>query len=278
MKKYKIFIIDDSFENLQLMFSIIKKHLPDFEVFQTNNPENAFNITNCVKPDIIITDWDMPIISGIELIKSFKSNDSTKNIPIIMATGVMVTSENLKIALDAGAIDYIRKPIEPVELIARVNSAVLLTDYYDQLMQQKDEALTKSALSLVESHEFINDLSSKLIEVKSIIKSKPDNAIEDLLCLHEKVLDKINKNSWMSFEASFSKIHSNFSKNLIGAFPTITPAEIKLCSLVSLGMSNKEIASVLNQAPNSVKVSRYRIRKKIGLDRSDNFEIFLSKF
>jgi len=278
MKKYKILIIDDKFENLQLVFSIIKKHLPNFEVFQTNNPENAFNITNSVMPDVIITDWDMPVISGLDLIKSFKKNINTKHIPIIMATGVMITSENLKTALNAGATDYIRKPIEPIELIARINSSILLTSYYNQLMQQKNEELTKSAINLVESHEFINSLLGKLIDVKNIIKTNPDKAIQNLNQLHKNASAKINENSWLNFEKSFSKIHSNFSKNLIDAFPNIIPSEIKLCSLIRLGLLNKEIASILNIAPNSIKVARYRLRKKIGLSRSDNFQLFLSQF
>ena len=149
MKNYKILIVDDLIENLQVLFSIFSKHLPDCDILQTNNPDNVTNIAINAKPDLIITDWDMPQMSGIDLIKRLKSNNKTKDIPIIVVTGVMLTTVNLQIALDSGAVDYIRKPIEPIELIARVNSAMLLSDYYNQLMKQKDEELTKSALHLI---------------------------------------------------------------------------------------------------------------------------------
>jgi len=261
-----------------MLFSIFNKYLPSYEILQTNNPENAINIATKAKPDIIITDWDMPQISGIELIKLLKKNNETKNIPVIMVTAVMLTPENLKIALDAGAIDYIRKPIEPIELIARINSAMLLTDYYNQLMKQKDEELTESALYLVKSNEFINSFVSKLKDVKQLVKSDSELAIESLKVLGQDILQKNSEDSWFRFELTFSKMHKNFSKNLSREYPNITPGEIKLCSFIRLGMSNKEISAVLNQTSNSVKVSRYRIRKKLNMDRSSSFETFLAQF
>jgi len=278
MANYKILIVDDLIENLQIIYSIISEYLPDYEVLQTNNPENVINIATKARPNLIITDWDMPQISGIDLIKSLKDNVMTKNIPIIMVTGVMLTNENLKIALDSGAIDYIRKPIEPIELIARINSAILLIEYYNQIMKQKDQELTENTMHLIRSTEFIESFANKLQDVKSLIKEQPKLAIDNITKLGHDILQKNNEDSWMRFELSFARMHKDFSKNLIEAYPSITPTEIKLCSFIRLGMSNKEIAALLNQTPNSIKVSRYRIRKKLGLVRSTNFETYLSKF
>ncbi len=275
---YKILIVDDSIENLQMLFSIFRKHLPDYEVFQTNNPENVIGIASKAKPDIIITDWDMPQISGIELVKALKKNNETKNIPVIMVTGVMLTADNLKIALDAGAIDYLRKPVNPIELIARINSAMLLTSYYNQIMKQKDAELTESALHLVKSNEFMNSFINKIKDIKHIVKTNPEIAIESLTELGQQILQKNSEDSWFRFELTFSKMHKDFSKNIHAVCPKITPAEVKLCSFIRLGMSNKEISAVLNQTSNSVKVSRYRIRKKLDMDRSSNFETFLAQF
>jgi len=278
MKNYKILIVDDIIENLQILFSIFNRYLPDYEILQSNNPKNVINIAVKAKPDIIITDWDMPQMNGIDLIKAIKSNNETKDIPVIMVTGVMLTPENLKIALDAGAIDYIRKPVEPIELIARINSAMLLTDYYYQLMKQKDEELAESALHLVKSNEFMNSFISKIRDIKHVVEENPKDAIESLTQLGQEILQKNKEDSWFRFELTFSRIHKNFSKNLSKSYPKITPAEFKLCSFIRLGMSNKEISAVLNQTSNSVKVSRYRIRKKFDMDRSSNFETFLSQF
>ena len=276
MQNYKVLIIDDLVENLQVIVSVFSKYLPNYEIFQTNKPENAIDIALDTQPDLIITDWEMPNITGLELIQNFKSNKLTKSIPIIMATGVMVTTDNLRMALDAGAIDYIRKPIDPIELIARTNSALLLTDYYNQIVKQKDEELTESSLHLIKSNEFINGFANKLDKVKEIVTQ--NDAIKQLELLKEQILQRSKEASWNRFNLSFSKVHKYFRKNLTENHPNITPAEIKLCSFIRLGMSNKEIASVLNQSPDSVKVSRYRMRKKLSLASDVNIETYLLKF
>lgn len=278
MNSYKILIVDDDIDNLQIIYALITEYLPEYEVLQTNNPENVLSIAPKAKPDLIITDWDMPKISGIELIKLLKADYKTKDIPVIMITGIMITAKNLKIALESGAVDYIRKPIEPVELIARINSVLKLQDYYIQIMEQKDKELTESALHLIRSHEFINGFNNKLHEIQSIIKSNPDSAIKILTKLGQDILQKNNEDNWIRFKLAFSKVHKDFNKNLIRQCPKLTPSEINLCSFIKLGMSNKEIASVLYQSPDSVKVSRYRIRKKLKLERNENFETYLSKF
>lgn len=278
MVTYKILIIDDLIENLKTIVSIFEKYLPDYEVFQTNNPENAIEIAIQTNPDLIITDWEMPQISGLELMQLFKENKDTKSIPIIMATGVMLEANDLKIALDAGAIDYIRKPINAVELIARTNSALLLTNYYNQIVNQKDEELTETSLHLVKSHEYINSFVSKLTTVENSVLENPNDAINQLSSLKIELLQSVDEVGWYSFDLSFSKVHKSFKRNLTEKHPNITPAELKLCSFIRLGMSNKEIASVLNQSPDSVKVSRYRIRKKIKIESGINLESYLLQF
>ena len=278
MNSYKILIVDDLIDNLKVIVSIFEKHLPEYEIFQTNNPENAIEIAIQTNPDLIITDWEMPQITGLELIHLFKDNKTTKRIPIIMATGVMLTANDLKMALDAGAIDYIRKPIDAVELIARTNSALLLTNYYNQIVKQKDEELTESSLHLVKSHEYINSIADKINKVANIVNQKPNEAINKLLLLKDNLIQRVDEAGWYRFDLAFSKVHKDFNKNITKTHPNITPSEIKLCSFIRLGMSNKEIASVLNQSPDSVKVARYRVRKKFNFDSSINFETYLLLF
>ena len=278
MEHFKILIIDDTTENLKVMVSVFQKFMPNYELFQTNNSVRALGIAQKVIPDLIITDWEMPEVSGLELINKLKSNSVTKEIPVIMVTGVMLTPDHLKTALAAGAIDYVRKPIEPVELIARTKAALLITNYHRQVIVQKDQELTKSAIHLVRSQEFITGFAANLEATIQLIDEEPQNAKSTLIALAKVLQDKSNQESWSRFNLSFSNVHANFASNLTAECPRLTPADVKICSFVRLGMANKEIAAVLNQSPDSVKVSRYRLRKKIGLKRVDNLENFLSRF
>lgn len=277
MTNYKILIVDDSIENLKLMVSVFEKFQPNTEVFQTNNPERAIAIALQTKPDLIITDWNMPEFSGIELIKKFKAEASIKDIPIIMATGVMLTSDDLQTALSAGAIDYIRKPIEPVELIARSQSALLITTYYKELVDQKDKELAENSLHLVKGQEFNRSFASKIEKLKHTVLNNSGKAIDELNELKDELLKQVDEDGWYRFNLSFSKVHENFNRNLTEKHPNLTPSEIKLCGFIRLGMANKEIASVLNQTPDSIKTSRYRLRKKLELD-GENLETYIAQF
>ncbi len=86
---------------------------------------------------LINLDWELPVMNGIDAIRTLKKNKSTHAIPVIMCTGVMMTSEDLQTSFNAGAIDYIRKPVDKTELIARTRSILMLSEYFSK--KQKAE-------------------------------------------------------------------------------------------------------------------------------------------
>jgi class 3 adenylate cyclase len=139
MKKNKILIVDDLPENLSALVHIIELSIEHSEVFQALNSNMALIIARAEMPDLIITDWEMPGMDGLELIKALKSDPATSDIPVIMCTGIMTTPENLRSALEAGAVDYIRKPVDQVELEARVRSMLALSDSYKIIKEQKNK-------------------------------------------------------------------------------------------------------------------------------------------
>ncbi len=277
MSNYKILIVDDTIGNLKLMVSIFEKYEPEYKVYQTNNPQMALSISIKVQPDLIITDWNMPSISGIELIKILKKESILKDTPIIMATGVMLSSEDLQTALTAGATDYIRKPLDPVELIARCKSALLISSYYTMLVEQKNKDLAESSLHLIKAQRFNRTFVSEIERLKEIVVSQPGKAVEKLEYIKSELLQEVEEEGWYRFNISFSQVHANFHKKITEEHPNITPAELKLCTFVKMGMANKEIASVLNQTADSIKTSRYRLRKKLNLE-GVNLETYLTRF
>jgi CheY-like chemotaxis protein len=136
MKSYKILIVDDEPDNIRAIRNCIERMGEFYTLYQALNGELALKIAIAEMPDLIITDWEMPGMDGIELIKDLKLNKITADIPVIMCTGVMTSSENLHTALNAGAVDYIRKPIDQIELIARVKSMLELSNSRKELHQK----------------------------------------------------------------------------------------------------------------------------------------------
>jgi len=133
MKNYSILIVDDSPDNLETIIEYLSKSELSLTILKAPNGKIACKLAEKKHPDLIITDWEMPEMDGIETIKHLKSQKKTKDIPIIMCTGKMITSENLNMALKAGAVDYIRKPIDIIELNARVNSMLKLSESYKEI-------------------------------------------------------------------------------------------------------------------------------------------------
>lgn len=278
MDRFKVFIIDDNVDNLKTFIGIFEHHCPQYDIFQTNNPQNALEIASKVNPQLIVTDWDMPSLTGIDVIKQLKAKPETRHIPIIMATGVHITSSDLKIALEAGAIDFVRKPIDPIELVARTHSALMVYKYQQQVIETKDQELTESSLYLVKSHKFNMDMTKRLEELGDIIDNDTNKAKIELRSLVKSLNIRIKEDGWYRFELSFDKVHKDFNKNLVAKYPDLTSTDLKLCAFIRLGMNNKDIASVLNQNPDSVKVSRSRLRKKLAIDQAQNFEAYLANF
>ncbi|MFA6958427.1 MAG: diguanylate cyclase [Thermoanaerobaculia bacterium] len=136
----KVLIVDDEATNLQVIARVFEAMGdPRYEVLQTLSPEKALEIARAEQPDLIITDWDMPVVDGIELIRRLRADEATRDILVIMCTGVMTTSKNLEAALAAGAVDYIRKPVDELELIARTRSMLQLSVTLKRMRKQNEE-------------------------------------------------------------------------------------------------------------------------------------------
>lgn len=276
MQSKKILVVDDIVDNIQLIVNVFSIHEPDYILYQANSAEIALMIAEKTLPDIIITDWDMPEMTGIDLINNLKENPKTSSIPVIMATGVMTTVEHLKIALEAGATDYLEKPINEVELVARTRSALNLAQYHKNLLEQKDRELVESTLFLMKNNEFNIKITQKLENLLN--KENEKKRTDAILEIIDDIEQKVKTDSWQRFETSFNSVHDQFYKNFLKDFPDLTANELKLAAFLKLGLTSKEIASVLFINPDSVKVARSRLRKKLNLKSDKNLQVFLSKY
>lgn len=273
MNKYaKILVVDDEPDSLRLIINMLLELNPEFSIYQVNSAVNAMQIVLNRKPDLIITDWNMPTKSGIDLIADLKNTDSTKDIPVIVVTGFMLETEDLKTAFTSGAVDFIRKPILKIELDARVNSALALFNEHKEKINRKNKELNENTLELLKSQEFIKTIETKFKNFDNL----SENNKRLLKEITAEARSYFKTNAWKRFEVSFKATNVNFQKNLLIKFPNLKPRDIKLAALISLGMNTKDIASILYKTNDSVKVARYRLRKKMNLTEKENLEIFLN--
>jgi len=162
MKNYKILVVDDQKDNLITIVGMIEEKKQAWNIYQANNGELAINIAEKIIPDLIIMDWEMPQMSGIEATRKLKQNELTKDIPIIICTGIMTSSEHLETAFEAGAVDFIRKPIDMIELHSRIQSMLMLSESYNQI-KSLDNAKNK-LLSII-----AHDLKNPIYTIKLLL-------------------------------------------------------------------------------------------------------------
>jgi DNA-binding response OmpR family regulator/DNA-binding CsgD family transcriptional regulator len=292
----KILIVEDEPAHLKTITQYLLRQ-NNFNIISAPDGELAITIAESEMPDLIIMDWDMPRMNGIEATKILKSKTKTASIPIIMCTGVRLTSQNLQTAFEAGAIDYIRKPVDETELIARVRSMLILHDFYRQKIEgerkitqltkdiseaeikllqtdieMKNKELALKVLFLLQRNEMINFTIQKLSEIDASDKDKTIGRIKQLMS-HLK--QSQNERQWQEFETHFEKVHEDFYKRLLMRCPDISPNEKKICAFIRLNLSTKEICALTHNTTKSVEVARTRLRKKLGLTRDDNLNTFI---
>jgi len=135
-KKKRILVVDDHEDNIELLRARLEAR--GYEVEGANDGQAALDAVRRVCPDLILLDVMMPKMDGIEVVRRLKANAELPFIPVIMQTALDST-ENKVEGLDAGADDYITKPINFAELEARVNSLLRIKALQTDLAARERE-------------------------------------------------------------------------------------------------------------------------------------------
>ena len=148
----------------------------------------------------------------------------------------------------------------------------LLTDE----VEFKNKELTINVMSLIKKSELIVEISNRLIRMEH---NSTDNAIKnEILQIVNSLQRNSNNDIWEEFEVRFRQVHTNFYEKLLQRFPELSPSELKLCALLRLNLTTKEICELTGQLPASLDMARYRLRKKLCLtDSTVNLVTFLSQ-
>jgi two-component system cell cycle response regulator len=194
----KILVIDDLPENV----FILKDRLVQegYEVITAYNGSEGIEKAYSTLPDLILLDVMMPDISGFEVCKLLVNDEKTKHVPIILVTA-KAGAEDTKEGLEAGAFDYIKKPFNRVELMARVKSALKLSEANQQLLQI-EKRTTYIATIITANHKIKQPLTllslssaaiKKELEKDEISKESILNRIKYIDAAIKDINDVLNK-------------------------------------------------------------------------------------
>ncbi len=129
-KSQKILVVDDNHENTLLMRELLSRQ--GYDVAIANNSTDAERLMLQDPPDLVLLDVIMPGRTGYELCREWKQDSRTRLIPVVMITGLSDREDKIR-GIEAGADDFLNKPIFPEELFARVGSLLRVKEYTDEL-------------------------------------------------------------------------------------------------------------------------------------------------
>ena len=126
----RILIVDDEPFNLDLLEQELSDY--DYAIERASDGIEALDKTDAFRPDLILLDFMMPKMNGLEVVKRLREHDTHRSLPVILLTA-KATQEDKVAGLDAGADDYVTKPFDSVELLARVRAMLRLKEMHDKL-------------------------------------------------------------------------------------------------------------------------------------------------
>ena len=160
----KILVIDDNSTNLAIVAHYLEKS--GFTVLVSQDGESGIKRAQYARPNLILLDIMMPGIDGLATCRSLKTDRVTKDIPIIFMTALSSTKDKLK-GFEVGAVDYITKPVEPEEMLARINTHLSIQALQQKLTQQNQQ-LSQQAIELSQTLANLKATQNRLIEAEKM--------------------------------------------------------------------------------------------------------------
>ncbi|MBI6119522.1 helix-turn-helix and ligand-binding sensor domain-containing protein [Salegentibacter maritimus] len=168
---------------------------------------------------------------------------------------------------------------------------------HQSLLEEKFEKEHQERINKLEKERLVNEINLKrkelanttmvaakknemLMEIQNELSKDKTNFSNQFKMKH--ILNKINraiknKDEWKVFETNFNELHEDFFKDILKTYPKLTSKDLKLCSYLKMNLTSKEIAPLMGISVRGVEVHRYRLRKKMGLNKNENLTNFLIK-
>ncbi|NEO34454.1 MAG: response regulator [Symploca sp. SIO3C6] len=164
-KKAVILIVDDKPSNLQVLFTYLEQ--VGFKVLVAQNGESAIKIAEFALPDLILLDILMPGINGFDTCRKLKAQASTQDIPVIFLTALSETVNQVK-GFELGGVDYITKPIEQEEVLARIKTHLTLRKMRQRLAEQNQ----KLQLEIIQRKQVELQLQERTSQLEKVLNFK----------------------------------------------------------------------------------------------------------
>lgn len=163
----------------------------------------------------------------------------------------------------------------------RMEMAEAKSDQLQAELKHKASELASSTMNLIQHNDMLLQLDDDMRDLSEAVrrdekKSALTQKVQNIRSLLQSQLN--DDEGWAQFEENFNVVYDDFMVNLMREYPNLKKADRKLCAYLKMGLSSKEMASLLNMSVRSIETARYRLRKKLNLDQGDNLTNFIQTF
>ncbi|WPV00759.1 response regulator [Mucilaginibacter sp. cycad4] len=214
MKKHRLVIIDDHYDILEILkYNMVQE---GYEVKMFFNAVDALKYINADNTDLLVTDWMLPEMDGLELCRNLKMSPSTRDIPLVMLTGKNDEIDAVT-ALEVGAEDYVTKPIRMRELMSRVKKILRRKNIDDIISARKEVKETIECgvlkMNLVSYKVYINnellELTIGEFKLLELLAKQPGKVFS-----RNQIIERINGSQYFATERSIDVQIAGLRKKL----------------------------------------------------------------
>lgn len=257
-----------SMDNVNALHALKKYTTLSDSIF---NQENFRSINNLkISYEVEKKDAEIEILKKDKQIAELsKRNLTIIIIALVLIATIIILALRQKIKKDK----QLRAEKEKLEEVERERVRLELENMQIEI-ESKNRELTSYTLHLIQKNELLNELKSDLKNLRDrfTLDSKPKVAslVNRIQVAHD--IDR----EWENFKTYFEGVHLGFFDNLKMSNPDLSTSDLKLCALLRMNLENKQIAAILDIAPESVKIARHRLKKKLNVDRDEDLSSFLA--
>jgi DNA-binding response OmpR family regulator/DNA-binding CsgD family transcriptional regulator len=280
-----VLVVDDAIDSIHMLNDVLEESR--FTVLVALEGAQALTITKNIRPDIILLDAIMPNMDGFETCRQLKLNPQLADVPIIFMTGLSDT-EHVVMGLNAGGVDYVTKPINPDELIARMRV---------HLANARITQSARAALDTAGQYLFTIDLHGQLVwatpqvyqlldgagatadsialtqatsqQLREWISHKPETGRQLPLrqLTQELSVEMLNLIDGKEYLLRLTNPHkpADDTQSLKHQF-SVTGREADVLLWIANGKTNREIGQILEMSPRTVNKHLEQIFKKLGVE------------
>lgn len=246
--------------------------------------KNLFNLNVGTEPGAADATADMAVTTGTVV------SETTRHINLVWPGISLIVLAVLTIIITYSYSQLKKRLAAEKELLEREKETIIarkaLTDagvravqkenlYLQNEIENKRRDLINYAMNIVEQKEYFGKIADSLRTILS--DKKPESREEKLRKLELDIRQRMSfEDKVEDFNIRIERMHKDFIGRLVQLNPDLSPNDIRLAVLLRLGIATKQIATLMNISPKSVEINRYRLRKKLGLDRGSNLTQFIN--